>query len=74
MDMDRMKFLLSDLLRVRIEKIERYWMHLTTTMNEDEMVQRMSIGEVRTYVILENISHKYDLCSDTFKIISYLSI
>jgi len=46
MDMDRMKFLLSDLLRVRIEKIERYWMHLTTTMNEDEMVQRMSIGEI----------------------------
>jgi len=70
MDMDRMKFLLSDLLRVRIEKIERYWMHLTTTMNEDEMVQRMSIGEVRACFILNKISHRYDLCSDTFKITS----
>lgn len=57
MDMDRIKFLLSDLLRVRIEKIERYWMHLTTTMNEDEMVQRMSIGEVRTDDIMRDLSY-----------------
>ena len=45
MDMDRLSFTLADLMRIRLEKIEKYALH-----NRDPLIlERMSQDEVREY-------------------------